>query len=206
MSESLGASSAAPSNPADGNQKSLTAQNVSADGAVALFMRMEQAAAQKTEAAATDAKATPEAQADTGETKEGGDSQQTAADDASQAESPEAETTTENADSEPQEGKEAESTEEAEGKADEVLSKEQSNLDDKTRQKIQKRIDREVGKRKALEEQLKQLNEKLNAVSQQPPQQAHHIGNQTHITDEGGHGRGPFAAKNKGKQPFNMPV
>ena len=37
-------------------------------------------------------------------------------------------------------------------------------------------------------------------------QQSHHIGNQTHVTDEGRHGGGPFAAKNEGKQPLHMPV
>lgn len=175
MQDSNPSASSPAQQPGDGNsQRSSTAQNVSEDGAVAMFLKMEQASAKKSEVAATDAKEVPEAQAETGTTEEGGETKQTAAEDAQQADSPEAETEQESEDSEPSsdDGKEAESEDEGKEKADEVLSKEQSNLDDKTRQKIQKRIDREVGKRKALETQLKQLTEKLNSVTQSPPQPA----------------------------------
>ncbi len=149
---------AVPAPSAEGTGKvASTTENLSADQVVAKFMRMDSAKAKP----ATAVKEAPEAQAE----EEGGD--QTNADgEVEQTTPPEAEAKSESETPETEEVAETEGKEEGKDEADDVLSPETKSLDAKTKQKIQKRIDREVSKRKTLEEQVQQLNEKLSQLSQ----------------------------------------
>lgn len=78
------------------------------------------------------------------------------------------------------------------GEGDEVLSP--TTLDDKLKAKIQKRIDKEVGKRKVLEARLAEMEAKLNTQTPSPDQQTQAqattpivLGNQAlaHVQDTG---------------------
>lgn len=154
---------ASPASPAvgDGSKKSSSTENVSESQAVSHFMRMEEKRA-KEATANTDAEVA-KAPEESGENNADGEAKQAPLTEA------EAKPESETSEATEKEATETEAKEEGKEEADEVLSPESQNLDAKTKQKIQKRIDREVGKRKALEDQVKQLNEKLSSLSQQQP-------------------------------------
>ncbi len=167
----MSSETAAPSPAAqtNGDGKQSTAANVSQADVIAHFIKRDNdrsAAPQTTDTKATEAQAAP-AESSPKSTSVA----EPAPADLPEAETPEATDT-------PAASPEANETEgeaEPEVKADDVLSPESQTLDQKTKEKIQKRIDKEVGKRKALEAQLEQVRaqqEALAAQLQQSQQQA----------------------------------
>lgn len=161
---SLAAVASSPATENNGDGKKSASGNVSASDAVAMFVKtmtppVEESTQQTAETSPqTEAEASQES---TNETQDSAAEQsQTVTPDTESAESTET----------PEQTKtEGEAQTEAEVN-DDVLSPESQQLDAKTKAKIQKRIDREVGKRKAMEAQIEGLKQQLGSM--QPQQTA----------------------------------
>jgi hypothetical protein len=155
-----GASSPAPASEANtGDGKKTTAANVTAAEAVRLFVKASERQANAAQTADTPATSS-EVQS----------SEQSPAAESAQPDSPEATTDTP-AEGAPESVEDTTTTEgegENTGEADEVLSPESQTLDAKTKERIQRRIDKEVGKRKALEAQLQQVQSQLQELASKP--------------------------------------
>lgn len=147
------ATSPATQTSGDGNKP--TSANVNQAQAVSLFLKREAAAEAKV-AQTAGTEAPPEAQAPA--------KSDTPAAESAPADSPEA-PTTETTDA-PETTEQTEGKETPETEADPVLSPDSQTLDAKTKERIQKRIDKEVGKRKALEAQVEQLRQQVAAREQ----------------------------------------
>mgnify|MGYP003656294359 CR=1 FL=1 len=156
-SETAATSPAAQTN---GDGKQSTAANVSQADVIAHFIKRDNdrsAAPQTTDTKATEAKAAPAESSP----------KSTSVAEPAPADLPEAETPEATATPAAPEANETEGEAEPEVKADDVLSPESQTLDQKTKEKIQKRIDKEVGKRKALEAQLEQVKSQQEALAAQ---------------------------------------
>jgi hypothetical protein len=155
-----GASSPAPASEANtGDGKKTTAANVTAAEAVRLFVKASERQANAAQTADTPATSS-EVQS----------SEQSPAAESAQPDSPEATTDTP-AEGAPESVEDTTTTEgegENAGEADEVLSPESQTLDAKTKERIQRRIDKEVGRRKALEAQLQQVQSQLQELATKP--------------------------------------
>lgn len=160
-SESAAPSPAAPTNPGDG--KKTASANVSQAEAIAHFIKRDsdRSAAPQT----ADTKATETAPAAPVESTES-----PAAAEPVQPDSPEAESSDALEAPAAPEATQTEGEAKPEGEADDVLSPESQQLDHKVKEKIQKRIDKEVGKRKALEAQLEQVKQQMGLLAQQAQQ------------------------------------
>lgn len=155
MSQESAATSPAPQTSGDG--KVQTSANVNEAQAVALFLKREaKAQSDVPQTAGTEATPAAEAAAES----------ETPAAESAPVDSPEAPTTEETA---APEKTETEGKETPETEADPVLSPDSQTLDAKTKERIQKRIDKEVGKRKALEAQVEQLRQQVAQAAQPPP-------------------------------------
>lgn len=145
----------------DGNGKK--AANVSASQLEALFKQRDE---KRSAPPAADTKATGSSPESSEQAPAETTNDSSSAAEPADAGSKEAETSEET----PAAEKEAEGTEEGEG--DQVLSPETTTLDAKTKDKIQRRIDKEVAKRKAQETRTQQLEGELNQVKEQLAQLA----------------------------------
>lgn len=157
-----GAPSPAPAQAANqGDGKAKTAANVSAAEAVLRFVKATEQPPPESTPPTADTPAT---------SQEATSNDSSPAAESAPTDSPEAtaETTTEGApDSAEAETPTTEGEGEGEAEADEVLSPESQTLDAKTKEKIQRRIDKEVGKRKAQEAKTQQLETQLQQVQSQ---------------------------------------